>query len=884
MTPHRRLFRLGEGGRGPDSEIDDEIETHLALRTQQLVDEGFEPEQARAEAIRRLGGAGAKRALVRTARSRDRRLRRSGRLEALRRDLRLAFRRMRRQPGFAALAGGSLAVGIALCTTAFTVVDHLLLRPLALPDPDRLVALYSVGEEGSPFPQTSMENWLDWREAESLEASGIHNSSEATVVVDGRPLRVQAELTAGSFFETLRPPMVLGRTYSEEEAQQRASLAVVSEAFWASFLGRTAELPTSLRIDGTPHEVVGVVAGGSGHPAGTEVWVATAHRSMGPQARNWINWHTIARIQAGGSLDRLESELQAIANRVRVDVPETLYSHGVGVVPLKEAVLGDTDRYLALLAGAVAFVLLITCANLAGLSVARTVVRSDTFSVRAALGGRPWEIARQVVTEHMVLGLAGGALGTVLAVVATSRVVDWAAPVVARPESIVVDGRVLLFALGVSILAGTLAAAAPAVHAARASFRAGSGGSGGTVGRRSRAIQILVCTEVAVALVLLAGGGLLLRSFQTLMSRDMGFVVEDLVTVDVTLSPTDYRGESAAARRAEYWTRVRDELSRVPGVTSAAVAMWIPSGRGGTGFVDPSGYEPRPAGAGYRLVGHGYFETLGIPLLRGRVFDERDRLGSERVTVINQTMAERFWPGQNPIGQTVRALSMEAPREGQEYAPELTIVGVVGDVRHYGYAREAVEEMFALDVQRPEANLSMTVALRTDGRSPDTLTPVIRSVFSDLDPRIAVGIRTMESRLGELVGVRRFVMTVLTVFGVLGLLLAGTGVYGMLSFSAAQRVREMGLRSALGATGPQIGRAMLRPAARTIVIGAAVGLLASFWLTTFLEALLVDVGRMDPAAYGIAALVLVLTAALAAWLPARRAARVDPVRALRAGP
>ncbi|HZD05146.1 MAG TPA: ABC transporter permease, partial [Longimicrobiales bacterium] len=458
--PYRRLFRLRFLRRSLDREVEDELESHIALRVEQLAGRGMSSEEARVEAIRRLGGLEeARRRLRESARARDSALRRASAWDAVARDVTHALRRARHAPGYTALVVLSLALGIGLTTAVFTVVDGVLVRPLPLTHPDELVALWSVTEQGSAFPQVSTDNWLDWRErARSLAATGYYGETRLSVSVGGRARLVSGQQVGGEFFRTLASPVVAGRTFDEDDAQAERMVAVVSERLWRSELSAGRDLPLDLLVNGYRYQVIGVLADGTGFPAGTDVWVPHAWVRRGGANRNNVNWQAIARLRPDRTLEMADAELDRIAEAIRREDPAGIYSWGVGVFPLKDVVVGDTSEHLRLLLGAVAFVLLLTCANVAGLSVARILTRSQDVAVRVAVGAGRGQVVRHVLVEHLLLGLAGGALGAVLAVLATEQLLGRAGWLVPRAEGVSVSGTVLAFAASVSVVAGLVAA------------------------------------------------------------------------------------------------------------------------------------------------------------------------------------------------------------------------------------------------------------------------------------------------------------------------------------------------------------------------------------------------------------------------------------------
>jgi predicted permease len=885
MDMRRRWFRLRTGGgREAERELREEIEAHIALRVEDQVRRGVPERQAREEALRRFGDPEtAWRDLRASVRRRERRLTWREWGDRVLRSLVLTYRHARRAPGFVALSVLTLGVGTGLTTASYTVIDRVLLRPLPYVEPDRLVALHSQSEDGSSRINVSVENWLDWKEENAtLDASALHRAATASVGVESGARRVRIEEVTGDFFRVMRTPMIVGRGFTDEEAQAGERVVVVSESFWRSHLGSPQELPTEVRLDGRIWQVIGVVPESQAYPEGRQIWVPYQYRSWNASARNWINWNAVARLADGVTIDRADMDLDRIARGIRERAPEALYSWGVWVDPLRDIIVGDVREDLDPLLATALFILLIGCANVAGMSLARTLSRGQEVAVHVALGAGRGRIVRQIVAEHVYLGLAGGALGLFIAWASLRLLVTRVAFLLPRANEIAMDGRILAVGIAASVIAGVLAGAIPGWRASGVPVRSALSGSRGTAGSRSRAGAFLVATEVAVALVLLASCGLLIRSFVSLMSRDLGYRIENVVAAEAVLNtPTyDYARDDWEQRRVGYWEDAMERARAVAGVRSVAVGNWIPTGSGANGFIEVAGWpEPDPS-AGYRAVSADYFEVLGIPLITGRLFDERDRAGSARVTVINQAMADKYWAGQNPIGQTVHAISMEGAVSG--VAPPLTVVGVVGNVRHFGFDSDSRPEMFTVWSQVPLFAGEMTLLAYAPGMDADELALRLQQPMAQVDPDLAVDVATLEERAGAWTRDRRFIMSALTALAGVALGLAGIGIFGLLSFTVAQRTREMGIRAALGSNRIGIVGLMMSRAARVYGVGVLGGLVLSFWMTRTLRSMLVDVAPADPLSYGVALVTLAVCCALAAFVPAWRAARTDPLVALRA--
>jgi putative ABC transport system permease protein len=781
---------------------------------------------------------------------------------------------MRRAPGFSLLSVLTLALGIGLTTATFTLVNGVLLRPLALQRPAELVALFSRDSIGHDIPVVSAGNWNDWREqATSLQSTALHMPRSMAVGAADGAIRVPGEIVTAKFFETLQPQFLLGRPFSDDELLAHEPVVVVSEGLWRQ-LGGDSTLSRAVRIDGVEHRMVGVVRGGTEYPAGTSIWGPVQPGPEFGAMRNNIGWSAVARLKPGVSSAVAAQDLGRIADDIRSRIPEALYSYGVGVVPLQQYVVGDAGEMLRLLMLAVAAVLLIACANLAAANLGKGAARSREFAMRIALGAGRARLIQQILIEQLVLALAGGVVGSWLAWASVHAVTTrWGAEI-PRAAGVDFDLRVLLFALGVSILAGVLAGIAPALRGSDArpqglmsGDRTASGGSG-------LPGAWLIGGEIAIALVLLTGAGLLLRSFQRLLDRELGYQVQ-VATVEAGLPRARFETPD---RAAQFWDHALVELQALPGVTAAGAANWIPFGGDGGTFLEVAGRSGPNGGARYRAVGGDYFAALGVPLLAGRVIGSADAPGAPRVVVINQRMADLYWPGENPLGRQVRAVSMEPPVGGVPTA-WLTVVGVVGNVRHWGLESDLSPEMYVAYRQVPQWAYGLTAVVRGSGRAEGLLTS-ISARMRQLDPDVAVVVGTLEERMDRSLANRRFVMTVLSGFSLFALVLAAIGLYAVLSYAVSRRTRELAVRSALGATRRQLLALVWRGALRVVLAGMIAGLGGALLLSRSLASFLVDITPFDPTAFAFAAMVLLLISAFATLIPALRATRSDPLIAL----
>ncbi len=874
------------------------IEVAQAIERAMSIDPSARPESARAfvDELRAASGAVARwRSTVSVGRTRVLRRLRTATLGAvpsnehpvplrewfhtLRQDVTYAFRQRRRSPGLTTMALLTLALAIGLTTAVFAVVDGVLLRPLPFPDSDRLVALQSVDSSGGAFSRVSSANWSDWDAGNrTLVKSAIHQDGRLSVSWGAEAVRADGQAVSANFFDVLRARFVAGRAFQLADAASQNRVAIVNEGFWRGSLGSTPLGSLSIQVNGFSYTVVGVVDARHAWPEGTEVYLLERPRTFGGAERNNINYAAIGRLKPGVSLEQARSDLSAIAHRIRQQEPVALYSHGVGVRPLVEDLVGDSADMLAMLMGSVGLVLLIACANLASANLAQAAVRSREMAVRAALGAGRARLVRQVLVDHIMLAVIGGALGVGLARFLTGSATLIGAAELPRTASIAIDMRVIAFAFLVAALAGIATGLLPALRATRvAPGRAMETGARGHIGGgRGLPGRVFVAAEIAMALMLVIGAGLLVQSIRAVLSRPLGFEINRVVVAEVTLGGPRYSRDSAAV--LAYWDRLRKAVAQIPGSEGAGLVSWVPLVRGGNGFIEIAGKEIPGAGAGYRIVSEGYFETLGMRVLQGRVFAESDRAEASRVTVISKRLADRYWPGESPVGRQMRATSME--RFDSE-APWLTIIGVVSDARPAGYEADEAAEMYVLYSQLPHWRVTtMSVLVRSAGPEA-SLMSAVRAQVRAIDPMIPADLEFLRSHADRVTAARRFTMSTVSLFGALSLILAAIGVFGVLSFAVAQRTREMAVRAALGADRRRLQRLVLGSGARVVAVGIVAGLFGAWSLSRLAQSLLFDVQPRDPFVFGAATLTIAAVGLIAAILPARRAARVEPMVALR---
>ena len=854
--------------RGFERDLDEELSFHLEMQTRWHESQGLDRETAHALAAREFGGE---------IRFREEVLDTRGVTWAqdITRDVRFALRSYRRAPGFTAVAVLTLALGIGSTTAAFSIIDAVLIRPLGYEKPERIVALTGRDSLGREIPSVSVPTFDDWRDqSRSFSAIALYATARRAVITAGEAAHVETANVSGDFFRVLGVQPALGRTLMADDVVRGEPVVVVSHGFWARALGSPRTLPDGpLRIGADAYRIVGVLPPALEYPAGVDLFVPDAFGAPWRTAsRNNINFNAVARLADGVTIAQARTEMRTIAARVHAAHPDDLYGRGVSVTMLQRRMVGPVESYLRLLAAAVIAVLLVACANLANANLARGAVRGREIAIRTALGAGRWRLVRQLLVESVALSVSGGAAGVALAWTLVRFVARTRAVELPRAGEIAVNGTVLAFALALSVGVGLVVGLAPVLQVARSALSATIAAGGRSTGTRRRATSrdVLIGIELVLAIVLLVGAGLLIRSFRAVITRDIGFTADGAVAAELSLPAARYSGR----RASDFYAELFSTLRTIPGVTAVGATNFLPLGSSATGFIAVEGQADVGAGAGYRVVSDDYFRAMGIPLLRGRFFEASDDSGTTRVTLVNRAMAEQFWPGQDPIGKRFRAKSME-----WKDTPWLTVVGVVGNVRHWGLEQDAPVEHYVLYRQRPEFALTMAVVVR--GGDVATVMGTVRERIRAIDRDVPADLGTLTARVDRSLAERRFVMSVLIAFGALALTLAAIGVYGVLSFSVAQRTREIAVRMALGAHRRGVLALVFGHVLRVSVVSAAVGLLAARAVSRVMSALLFDVSPADPQTYVVVTAVLIAVALIAAYAPARRAAAVDPMLTLR---
>ena len=791
-------------------------------------------------------------------------------------DLRYGLRSLLRKPGFTLIAVITLALGIGANTAIFSVVNTVLLKTLPYKDGDRLVAVWGRLKQVDQV-ELSPTEFADYRER-SRAFGQLAAAERANLNLTGarEPVRLEGQAVTANLFPMLGVAPLIGRTFTAEEDKANARVAVLSYGLWQKALGGQADaVGKTITLDGNTYEVIGVMPGAFQFPPPvtnykqSEIWVP---RSLENETRRAAhNLFTIGQLAPGTSFAQARAEMDGIAKQLEQE--DSRRQGGVNLVPLQAQVGRQLQPSLLILAGAVGFVLLIACANVANLMLASASARQKEIAVRLALGASRWRIIRQLLTESLLLSLVGGGLGLLLAAWGSEAIRAAGADQIPRADQIAVDGFVLGFTLLLSVVTGVIFGLAPALQASRADLNITlkEGGRSGSAPGRHRLRSGLVMVEVALSLVLLVGAGLLIKSFWRLVNVDPGFDTQRLLSVELSLTSERYAEELP---RSIFYQQLLERLSTLPGVQAAAIVNHPPfSGRRGIdafkieGKPDPTGIEDTPL-ADARVISPDYFQMMSIPVLQGRAFNASDTRDSLQTVIINQAFAERYWPGEDPLG---RRLS-----EGEGW---LTVIGVVGDVRQSGLDQEAAPHVYAPYLQAPLRRSGVLVRTSSD---PLSLVTAVRSQVSAIDPDQPIyNVHTMYELIAGSMSGRRLNLLLLGVFALTALTLASIGIYGVISYSVTQRIHEIGIRMALGAQSRDVLRLILKQGMTPVVVGMAAGIAGALGLTRVMSTLLFGVTANDPYTFAAIALLLGIVALVACYIPARRATRVDPMIALR---
>lgn len=809
-------------------------------------------------------------------------------MDTLLKDITYGIRSLLKHPAFTALVIVTLALGIGASTAIFSVVNTVLLRPLPYRQADRIIAIQELDAKGKRV-QVTPANFLDWRAQNTVfEHLAAILTRPANLASQDQAERVELAMTSVNFFSVFGVDPVRGRLFipSDEQAGH-AKVVVMSHALWQRrFAGEPELVGKPITIDGQSYTVVGIAPAGFQYPDKTEIWVppfrlapALNERMDPTQVRGFGMLSAVALMKPGVSLPGVVSEMDTIVARLRQQYPDTNNRRFNRVVSLQTHLVGETKPMLLLLFGAVGFVLLIACANVANLLLAGAASRQKEMAIRTALGASRWRVMQQLLTESTILALGGGALGLFLALWGVALMTKLLPQDFPRLAEISMDWRVLGFTLGASVLTGILFGLAPALQISRTDVQeslkeSGRGASSGK--RHNRLRNLLIVAEVALSVVLLVGAGLLFRSFIQLQSVNAGFTPQQVLTVRLTPSGPSYKAD---ADFMSFYSRVMQGISALPGVQDVGAVNTLPLAKGPTTGIRIEGAplltQDKWPSTNYRGVSSDYFRAMNIPVVQGRAFTERDTANAPLVMIINQAMARRDFPNENPIGKRI-SFGGNDPK-GQPVWWE--IVGVTADVRNLELREEASPELYTSALQDTWSGMSVVVRTTVE---PASLASGVRRIVADVDKSAPVSeVKTMEHIVDEAVTQPRFNLFLLGLFGGIALLLSAAGIYGLTAYAVTQRTHEFGIRMALGAQVGDVLKMILGQGMRLIGVGVVIGLIASFALTRLLKSLLFGVSVTDPLTFVAIAVVLMSVALLACYIPARRATKVDPLMALR---
>ncbi|MFZ1219630.1 MAG: ABC transporter permease [Chthoniobacterales bacterium] len=805
----------------------------------------------------------------------------------LRQDVRYGFRMLLKNPAFTAIAVLALALGIGANSAIFSVVNALLLRPLPYKNPDQLVVIWENATHlGFPKNTPPPANFLDWQKQNTLfEGMGAFAERTFNLTGVGEPERLEGRRVSANLFDLLGVKPILGRTFVPDEDKPGTKVALLNESLWKRRFGSDpGVIGRALALNGESYTVVGVLPNSVRLPAfgnwRDQIWVPIAFPAEEAAQRGNHFLEVIGRMKPGVKLPQARAEMETIAARLAQQYPEENTRIGAVVNPLHEEIVGDMKPALLILLGAVAFVLLIACANVANLLLARAAARHKEIALRLALGADRIRLTKQLLVESVLLSFLGAAVGLVMAYAGLQILTRFIPPDVAHAEMITIDAKVLFFTLVVALVTGLVFGLAPASQAAHFNLNdtlkeGGRDSGAGPRGKRLR--SALVIAEVAVSFILLIGAGLLINSFMHLRNLDPGFRADHLLALNVDLSEVKYPD---TAKRTAFFDEVVRRVQALPGVRTVAVAGNLPFTYNGDSM--PIGVEGIPdpppdqwPDVIFRTVGPNYFTTMGIPLVRGRDFNDQDTLDSTLGVVISEKTAKRYWPNEDPIGKRLK------PGSTAGSSPWRTVIGVVKDVRQNDFIAEPKMQMY-FSFRQVRSLVANALVVRTAVDPLSLATSVRNSVWAvDKDQPVS-NIDSMEHIVAGAVARQRFSMLLLAIFAGVALILAAVGIYGVMSYSVAQQTREIGIRMALGAQRSDVLRMTVKQGLKLVAFGLVLGLVAAFILTRVMATLLFGISATDPLTFFSISLVLLAVAILASYIPALRATRVDPMIALRA--
>ncbi|MGH7655396.1 MAG: ADOP family duplicated permease, partial [Gemmatimonadaceae bacterium] len=876
----------------------EELSLHLDECVRTFAARGVAPDAARAQALAELEDSEALgRALREVERAVDRdavimgESRRAAVWSGFWQDLRYAARKLRRTPGFTFVAVATLAIAIGATTSVFSIVNTVLLKPLPFREPGRLVRVASLWR-GRPSAMSYLD-YVDYRAQSKLipAMAAFDVRTQNLTLPNAPPRRLVAARVNANFFSVVGVKPVLGRAFAApDEVRDGARVAMLSEGLWRStFGGDSSVIGRSITLNANPVTVVGIAPSTIDYPRGVEIWVPQVPTTddIDPGNRGSHYLQAVGRLAPGATAEQAKIELGAIADRLARQYPVGDASHGETAIPLRDSIVGNLQKSLYVLLGCVGFVLLIACANVANLLLVRAAIREPEIAVRAAMGASRARIIRQLVTESVLLSVGGAVIGTALAAWIVSTVRAYGPSTVPRLDEVVLDGRVLAFSASVALATGVLFGLVPALHAARANLgellRDGARGSSGRKGvHRTR--NALVVAEMALAVILLVGAGLLSRSFVNLLRTEPGYEPENLVTMSVSLPSKKYPWD---AQSIAFANTVIEQMRNLPGATHAAVAQGRPLTYNSSRVsFDRDDRPPAPPGkstsADLRFISADFFRTIGTKIVQGRDLLETDRAGAPQVLIVSQQFAKEFFPNETAIGKhiTLGYGWQRTANVADTATVRGEIVGVAADVDAFGPGSAVVETIYVPFEQTPVPDMSILVR---SNAAPASVLNMARARLREIDPDLPVyDAMAMTDALSASVAQPRFYMVLLGSFAGVALLLAALGIYGVVSYAVSQRTRELGIRIALGASRAGVTRLVVSQAIMLTATGVVLGWAGAYALTRFVSTMLFGVGRVDATTFVAVAAVLVAVALIASLVPARRAARVDPLIAMRA--
>jgi putative ABC transport system permease protein len=881
----RELWRRVRFGSELERGLSDEIRFHIDQQTDKNIAAGMPPDQARRLARLKFGG-------VEQAKEQAREEFRPAVLEDFWRDVKYGGRLLTRARAFAAVSILTLGLGIGAATSVFTVVDGVLLRPLPYPGAERIVRLHQINRSGRRTNTVSEPNFLDWKSGtRSFHAMAEVQPALAPVSIGAESILIAGSSVSREFFEVMGVAPAAGRRFAPEEQREGGRPAViVSDRLWRNRLGGQPLEALALRIGPVSHHVVGIMPAWFDYPISCDYW--TPRELNPPQtSRTAHNFQVIARVRDDVSVSAAHHDISALSRALQLRYGNGTWMFDAAAIPLREQLTASSRPVLLILFGAAIVLLAIACLNVSNLHLARAAGRQRELALRLAIGASRGRIVRQMLAEAVVLSTLAGLLGTVIAVVGVRMLVALQPPNLPRLGNVRVDTVVLAFALGVALITaivlGMMAALRTSPHKLRERLNEGQRTMAG--GRSEKTRQVLAIAQVALTIVLLVGASLLARSFVRVLAVDPGFHTENALVMDLT--STEDRNPEARLRRMDTQRRILTEVSALPGVERAGLVSAFPLGSGYfpdgrfLEMTQPDEIQSRDdlvrliesatarAGmAGYRVADDAYFKTMGIPLVRGRLFDEGDGQDAPHVAVISESLAKAKWPDQDPIGRFVQFGNMDGDLRG------FRIVGIVGDVREL--SPESLPGPILYGYYRQRIASRVSIVLRA--ASPDGLSAAARQIAMKIDPETPVQVRTVNDAFDRALAGRRFSLILIGVFSGCALVLAALGMYGLMAYLVSQRTREIGIRLALGAEPADVLKLVVGRGMALALVGVFIGVAAALWLTRLLEGMLFGVDRTDPVAFGGVLAVTLGAVLLASYVPATRALKVPPVEALRA--